>query len=69
MKATSLTCLFWTKTGCMSVRVMDAPVQETFIEPIAPPGMMHALAALGMTPLSRTFKRTCDGAMPVFEEQ
>ena len=66
---TTVTCLFYTRDGSLAVRLLDRPVPDTITDNPVYPGMMHAIRALGMTqPILRSFKRTVDGAIPVFEE-
>ena len=67
-RATTVTCLFYTRDGGLSVELLDSPVPETYTKNPTPPGMLHALHLLGMQPLQRNFKRTVAGAIPVFEE-
>jgi hypothetical protein len=64
---TTVTCLFISQDGRLSVQLMPRPVPETYEIVTAPPGMMHACAVLGIPPI-RTFRRTVDGGIPVFEE-
>jgi hypothetical protein len=67
MKATTVTCLFVSKDGRLAVHLMDAPVPAQHEIPAAPPGMMHACRVLGIAGV-RIFKRTVEGALPVYEE-
>jgi hypothetical protein len=66
MKASPVTCLFVSRDGRLAVRLLDEPIPEQHQD--IPPGMQHAIMALGMWPVVRTFKRTVDGKIPVFEE-
>lgn len=65
--ATTVTCLFVSQDGRLSVQLIDSPVPAEHVMPVAPPGMMHACRVLGINPV-RSFKRTVDGSIPVFEE-
>jgi hypothetical protein len=67
MKATTVTCLFVSNDGRLSVKLLESPVPDHWAEPAAPPGMMHACVVLGIAPV-RMWKRTAEGAIPVFEE-
>jgi hypothetical protein len=64
----TLTCLFLSKRGELAVHLLDSPAPEEYQIPPVPPGMMHALRLLGMADQVRLFKRSADGAMPVYEE-
>jgi hypothetical protein len=63
---TTVTCLFVSQRG-LSVRLLAKPVPESWDEALAPAGMAHACRVLGV-PMIRTFKRTTEEAIPVFEE-
>lgn len=67
--ANTKTCLFVTKDGRLSVDIMGEPIPEV-VTRVRPDlvGAAHACALLGITPF-RTFKRTVDGSIPVFEEE
>lgn len=67
MKATTVTCLFVSKDGRLAVHLMESPVPAQHEIPAAPPGMMHACRVLGISGV-RLFKRTVEGALPVYEE-
>lgn len=60
-------CLFYSKAGALSVKLLDSPVPPEVSDPPMPMGASHACKLLGFSP--RIFKRTVDGAIPVFEEQ
>jgi hypothetical protein len=68
MELTSLACLFVSKTGCFAVRLIEPPLQAVYEEPPVPPGMRHAVRLLGLESTIRTYKRTVDGELPVYEE-
>lgn len=69
MKATTVTCLFVTRDGGLCVKLLESPIPPTWEEQPIPPGILHAVKLLGMQPVhGRSFKRTCDGHIPVFEE-
>jgi hypothetical protein len=67
MKVTTLACLFVSNDGRISIRLLDTPAPPQHEFPSVPPGMMHACQVLGL-PARRVFKRTVDGALPVYEE-
>ena len=67
MRSTTVTCLFFSNDGRMSVKLLDAPVPAEYTEAAAPDGMFHACRVLGIQPI-RYFKRTAEGSIPVFEE-
>jgi len=71
VKRTALTCLFITKAGGCSVRLLQPPVPEWIDEGTQiPPSMIRAAGALGGCDYrTRVYKRTVDGRIPVFEEQ
>jgi hypothetical protein len=64
MKVTTLTCLFVSKDGRLAVRLMDAPVPSQHEIPVQ---RVHACRILGPAGV-RLFKRTVEGALPVYEE-
>ena len=68
-KVTTLTCLFLSKHGHLSVKLIEPPVPEQFQTPEIPPGLLHAARVLGLSDTVRVFKRTADGALPVYEEE
>ena len=68
-KVTTLACLFLSKRGDLSVQLIEPPVPEEFRTPPIPPGMLHAVRALGMGDQVRVFKRIVEGVLPVYEEQ
>lgn len=67
---TTITCLFYTSQGSLSVKLIPQPVPAEWDDSVQMPmGVMHAVKLLGMQPpAGRKFKRTADGAIPVFEE-
>ena len=71
VKRTALTCLFITKAGGCSVRLLQPPVPERIDEGMQiPPSMIRAAWALGLRDYrARVYKRTVDGSIPVYEEQ
>jgi hypothetical protein len=71
VKRTAVTCLFITKAGACSVRLLESPVPERIDEGRQiPPSMTRAGWALGSYEYRpRVYKRTVDGRIPVFEEQ
>lgn len=66
MRAQTVTCLFISKPGKISVRLIPSPVPEVVEDPPVPTGAVHACRALGIA--VRRFKRTTDGSMAVYEE-
>jgi len=71
VKRTALTCLFITKAGGCSVRLLQPPVPERIDEGTQiPPSMIRAAWALGLRDYrARVYRRTVDGRIPVYEEQ
>ena len=71
VKRSALTCLFITKAGGCSVRLLQPPVPELIDEGTQiPPSMIRGAWALGLYDYrARVYKRTVDGCIPVFEEQ
>jgi hypothetical protein len=67
-KVKTLTCLFISKSGGLSVRLIEPPLAEEYQTPEIPPGMLHAVRLLGLSEQVRVFKRTVEGALPVYEE-
>jgi hypothetical protein len=62
------TCLFISKNGGVAIQLIEAPLPKTFQIPPVPPGMMHAARLLGLTSTVRSFNRTVDGVLPIYEE-
>jgi hypothetical protein len=71
VKRTALTCLFITKAGGCSVRLLPPPIPERIDEGTQiPPSMIRSAWALGLYGYRpRVYKRTAEGCIPVFEEQ
>ena len=68
MKVTTLACLLISKDGAIAVQLLEPPVPAEFrIDPV-PAGAKHAAKLLGLPVDGRLFKRTADGALPVYEE-
>jgi hypothetical protein len=67
-KVTTLTCLFISKSGGLAVRLIEPPLAEEYQTPEIPQGMLHAARLLGLMDQVRVFKRTVEGALPVYEE-
>jgi hypothetical protein len=68
MRVTTLTCLFVSKDGRLSIHQLEPPAPAEFqLQPI-PPGMKHAAKVLRLPSEPRTFKRTVEGSLPVYEE-
>ena len=67
MKVTTLACLFVGKNGGLAVELLEPPVPAEFRVAAVPPGAEHAARQLGL-PHERVFRRTADGAVPVYEE-
>jgi hypothetical protein len=67
MKVTTLACLFVGKSGGLAVELLEPPVPAEFRVAAVPPGAEHAARLLGL-PHERVFRRTADGAVPVYEE-
>jgi hypothetical protein len=68
MQLSSLACLFVSKDGGFAVRLIEPPLEASYEVPVVPPGMRHAIRLLGLQSTIRTFRRTVDGALPVYEE-
>jgi hypothetical protein len=68
MKVTTLACVFVSKDGQLSIRLVEPPLPLEYQVPSIPPGMAHAARALGLAPEIRTFKRTAADGMPMYEE-
>jgi hypothetical protein len=52
----------------LSIHQLEPPAPAEFqLQPI-PPGMKHAAKVLGLPSEPRTFKRTVEGSLPVYEE-
>jgi hypothetical protein len=71
VKRTALTCLFITKAGGCSVRVLQRPVPQRIDEGTQiPPSVIRAGWPIDLHDCrSRVYKRTVDGCIPVFEEE
>jgi hypothetical protein len=68
MRVTTLTCLFVSKDGRLSIHQLEPPAPPEFqLQPV-PPGMKHAAKVLGLPSEPRVFKRTAEGSLPVYEE-
>ena len=67
-KVNTRACLFISKRGDLAVRLLEPPLPEEYATPEVPPGMLHAVRLLGMPDQVRIFKRTVEGAVPVYEE-
>ena len=67
-KVKTLACLFFSKGGDLAVRLIEPPVPEEYQTPQIPPGMLHVVRVLGMTDRIRSFKRTVEDGIPVYEE-
>jgi hypothetical protein len=68
MKVTTLACLFVGKDGGLAVELLEPPVPEEFRVAAVPPGAEHATRLLGLRHEERVFRRTAEGAVPVYEE-
>ena len=68
MKVTTLECLFVGKNGGLAVELLEPPVPAEFRVAAVPPGAEHAARLLGLPHEERVFRRTADGAVPVYEE-
>jgi hypothetical protein len=68
MKVTTLACLFVGKDGGLAVELLEPPVPEEFRVAAVPPGAEHAARLLGLRHEERVFRRTAEGAVPVYEE-
>jgi hypothetical protein len=68
MKVTTLACVFVSKDGQVSIRLIEPPLPLEYQVPSVPPGMTQAARALGLTPEIRKFKRTAADGMPMYEE-
>ena len=68
MKVTTLACVFVSKDGQLSIRLVEPPLPLEYQVPTIPPGMAHAARALGLPAEIRTFKRTAADGMPMYEE-
>jgi hypothetical protein len=62
------TCLFVGKDGGVAIQLLEPPLPKTYQIPPVPPGMMHAARLLGLTSTVRSFNRTVDGLLPIYEE-
>lgn len=67
-KVKTRACLFISKGGDLAVRLIEPPFPEEYQTPEVPPGMLHAVRLLGLSDQIRIFKRTVEGALPVYEE-
>ena len=67
-KVRTLTCLFIGRGQCHETRKIEPPLAEEYQTPEVPPGMLHAVRVLGLSEQVRVFKRTVEGALPVYEE-
>ena len=63
------TCLFVSKNGALSVRLMESPLQDHYEVPPVPPGMRHAVRLLGLGSMIRVYRQTVQGGLPVYEEE
>jgi hypothetical protein len=68
MKVTTLACLLISKEGAIAVHLLEPPVPAEFRIGEAPPGLKHAAKLVGLQANGRLFKRTAEGAIPVYEE-
>jgi hypothetical protein len=69
MRVTTLTCLFVSKDGRLSIHQLEPPAPPKFQLQPMPSGMKHAAKVLGLLPFEpRVFKRTAEGSLPVYEE-
>ncbi|MGH9346333.1 MAG: hypothetical protein ACRD26_03610 [Vicinamibacterales bacterium] len=69
MKVTTVACLFVSKDGRLSIHLMEPPVPSECRVPAVHPGTaLHDTGGLSLVPAMRAFKRTVDGALPVYEE-
>jgi hypothetical protein len=68
MKVTTLTCLFVSTDGRLSIRLMNPPLPPHCEVPTIPPEMAPAARALGLGLEVRIFKRTVEGLLAVYEE-
>lgn len=68
MKVTTLACLFVSKDGRLAIHLLDPPLPPEYQVPAIPPGAAHAARALGLAATLRVFKRSVEGAIPVYEE-
>jgi hypothetical protein len=68
MKVTTLACLIVGKNGGLAVELLEPPVPTEFRIAAAPPGVEHAARLLGLPHEERVFRRTVEGAVPVYEE-
>jgi hypothetical protein len=62
------TCLIVSRDGGVAIQLLEPPLPKTFQIPPVPPGMMHAARLLGLTSTVRSFNRTVDGVLPIYEE-
>jgi len=69
MESSSIICLFVAKNGAIAIRALEPPLEDQYEVPPVPPGMRHAVKAVGLLSTIRTYKRTADGALPVYEEE
>jgi hypothetical protein len=68
-KVNTLACLFFSAGGGgLAVRLIVPPLAQEYQTPEVPRGMLHAVRLLGLSDRVRTFKRTVEGAVPVYEE-
>ena len=67
-KVTTVTCLFLSKRGELSIQLIEPPVPEEYEIPKIPRGMLHAVRVLGLEDRIRVFKRIAEGALPVYQE-
>jgi len=68
MKVTTLACLFVSKDGRLAIHLLDPPLPPEYQVPSVPPGAPNAARALGVSATIRIFKRSVEGAIPVYEE-
>jgi hypothetical protein len=59
MKVTTLACLIVGKNGGLAVELLEPPVPTELRIAAVPPGVEHE---------ERVFRRTAEGAVPVYEE-
>jgi hypothetical protein len=68
MKVTTLACLIVGKNGGLAVELLEPPVPTEFRIAVVPPGVEDAARPLGPQHAERVFRRTAEGAVPVYEE-